>query len=162
MTTDIAAAQPLSPARRVPRWVWALLVLSLALNLMRSLRADPRQVPWPSIAMAGVLIGMLRATNTWDFPPYAAIVVMTMLLGSVHGVLRLDRRSIQTLIVCVVVFGVVTQVSFWPYLQRYQLFYTGVDPVRARTALSQYLTIHGLFLFLASSLLVWYLVRRPP
>ena len=136
-----------------------LAVLLVALNLMRSLRAAPHRVPWPSVAIAGVLIGMLRATNTWDFPPYAAIVVLALVLGSAHGLLRFERRSIQALVLSVLAFGIIVQLSFWPYLQRYQLFYTGVDPVRAKTALSQYLTIHGLFLFLAGSLLAWYLVR---
>jgi len=60
------------------------------------------------------------------------------------------------LIVSLLVFGVIFQLAFAPYLQRYQLFYTGVDPVKARTALSQFLTIHGLFLFLGGSLLAWY------
>jgi YYY domain-containing protein len=136
-----------------------LAVLLVALNLMRSLRAEPHRVPWPSVALAGVLIGMLRATNTWDFPPYAAIVVLALLLGGAHGLLRFERRSIQAVVLSLLAFGVIVQLSFWPYLQRYQLFYTGVDPVRAKTALSQYLTIHGLFLFLAGSLLAWYLVR---
>jgi len=134
-------------------------VLLVTLNIVRSLRSKPRRIPWPSIVGAGVLVGMLRATNTWDFPPYAAIVVLAVVLGAAHGLVRFDRRSIQTVVACVLIFGIVAQVSFWPYLQRYQLFYNGVDPVRAKTALSQYLTIQGLFLFLAGSLLAWYLVQ---
>jgi YYY domain-containing protein len=62
------------------------------------------------------------------------------------------------LIISLVVFGIIAQVAFAPYLQRYQLFYTGVDPVKAKTALSQFLTIHGLFFFLGGSLLAWYAV----
>jgi YYY domain-containing protein len=134
-------------------------VVIVVINLVRSLRAQPARLPWPSLAIAGVLVGMLRPTNTWDFPPYAALVGLGLVLGLLPGLVRLDRRAIQTLVVCGVVFGAVAQLSFWPYLQRYQLFYTGVDPVKARTALSQYLTIHGLFVFLGSSLLAWYLIR---
>src|SRR5262249_6786086 len=55
--------------------------------------------------------------------------------------------------------GVVFQLSFAPYLQRYQLFYNGVDPVKAKTALSQFLTIHGLFLYIGASLFACYLVQ---
>jgi YYY domain-containing protein len=133
-------------------------VLAIGLNVVRSLRADRGRVPWPSLVIGGVLVGMLRATNTWDFPPYAAIFGLCLVLGAAPGLLRLERRSMQTLVVCALVFGLVTQLSFWPYLQRYQLFYNGVDPVRARTALGQYLTIHGLFLFLGASLIAWYMV----
>ncbi|MDQ3809742.1 MAG: DUF2298 domain-containing protein, partial [Chloroflexota bacterium] len=134
-------------------------VLGVVVNLVRGLRAEPSRVPWPSLALAGLLVGMLRATNTWDFPPYAAIVLIGLVLGLAPGLLRLERRALQTLVVSALSFAVLVQLSFWPYLQRYQLFYAGVDAVRARTALHQYLTIHGLFLFLGCSLLVWYALR---
>lgn len=134
-------------------------VLVVVVNLVRSLRADPGRVPWASLAIGGVLVGMLRATNTWDFPPYAALVGLALVLGLLPGLLRVERRALQTLVVSGIVFGLVLQLSFWPYLQRYQLFYTGVDPVKARTALNQYLTIHGLFVLLGASLLAWYVVQ---
>ncbi|HEX8969204.1 MAG TPA: DUF2298 domain-containing protein, partial [Chloroflexota bacterium] len=126
-------------------------VLVLGLNVMRGLRDDVRRIPWPSLVMAGLLVAMLRATNTWDFPTYAAIVALVVVLGCLPGLWRLDRRAIQALIGSVVIFGATFQLAFAPYLQRYQLFYSGVDPVKARTALSQYLTIHGLFLFVGAS-----------
>jgi YYY domain-containing protein len=134
-------------------------VLLVGLNVMRSLRADSRRVPWPSLLIAGVLVAMLRATNTWDFPTYAAIVGLFLVLGCLPGLLRLDRRTMQALVVGAIVFGIVFQFSFAPYLQRYQLFYTGVDPVKVKTALSQYLTIHGLFLVVGGSLFAWYAVQ---
>jgi YYY domain-containing protein len=82
-----------------------------------------------------------------------------LVLGSLPGLLKVERSAIQTLVVSLLVFGVVTQLAFAPYLQRYQLFYTGVDPVKARTALSQFLTIFGLFLFVGGSLFAWYFVQ---
>jgi YYY domain-containing protein len=102
---------------------------------------------------------MLRATNTWDFPTYTAIVGLVLVLGSLPGLLRLERLAIQTLVISLLIFGVAFQFSFAPYLQRYQLFYNGVDPVKAKTALSQFLTIHGLFLYLGASLFAWYFVQ---
>ncbi|MBV9357210.1 MAG: hypothetical protein JO023_16995, partial [Chloroflexi bacterium] len=102
--------------------------------------------------------GMLRATNTWDFPTYTAVVCFALVLGLGPAILRGNARAVQTLVVSLVTVGALSQLLFWPYLQRYQLFYTGVDPVHARTALNQFLTIHGLLLFLGGSLLAWYLV----
>jgi YYY domain-containing protein len=134
-------------------------VLLIGLNLLRSLRFDPRRIPWAPLVMAGVLVSMLRATNTWDFPTYAAVVVLMLVLGSLPALLRLERQAVSTMIISLLVFGVIVQVAFMPYLQRYQLFYTGVDPVKARTALSQFLTIHGLFFYLGGSLLAWYAVQ---
>ena len=134
-------------------------VLLIGINLLRALRANPYRVPWIPLIVAGVLVSMLRATNTWDFPTYAAVVALMLVLGSLPALVRIERPAITTLIVSGLVFGVVLQVAFAPYLQRYQLFYTGVDPVKARTALSQFLTIHGLFFYLGGSLLAWYAIR---
>src|SRR2546425_7818440 len=104
-----------------------LAVLLVGVNLMRSLRRDPRIVPWPSLLLAGVLVAMLRATNTWDFPTYAAIVGLMLVLGAWRGLWRLERGRIQALVISLIVFGLAFQFSFAPYLQRYQLFYNGVD-----------------------------------
>ncbi len=134
-------------------------VLLVGLNLLRSLRDSPGRVPWAALVIAGALVAMLRATNTWDFPTYAAITCLLLLLGSLPRLLRFERSAIQTLIVSLLVFGVVSQLAFAPYLQRYQLFYTGVDPVKAKTALSQFLTIFGLPLFVGGSLFAWYFVQ---
>ncbi|GAC1315650.1 MAG: hypothetical protein NVSMB2_07660 [Chloroflexota bacterium] len=131
----------------------------IGLNLMRSLRARPTRPPWAAIVLAGVLVGMLRATNTWDFPTYSGVVAVCLSLGSLPFVLRVDRAATATLIVSLATFGALVQFSFAPYLSRYQLFYTGVEPVAARTALSQYLTIHGLFFFVGFSLLAWYVIQ---
>src|SRR5258708_39217344 len=53
-------------------------VLLVGVNLMRSLRDNPRRVPWAPLLIAGVLVAMLRATNTWYFPTYAAIVALVL------------------------------------------------------------------------------------
>src|SRR5438445_9612801 len=92
-----------------------LAVLVIGLNLMRSLRDNPRRVPWLSVLIGGVLVAMLRATNTWDFPTYAALVALMLVLGAWPGVVRLDRRLLQTLVVSLVAFGVVAQVPCAQY-----------------------------------------------
>lgn len=54
MTTDIMTAAP-TPKRRTPRWMWVLLILSLALNLL----------------IIGVICGSLWAVRRggfWDAP----------------------------------------------------------------------------------------------
>jgi YYY domain-containing protein len=136
-----------------------MAVLVLAFNLVRALRAKPARVPWGPLILTGLLVAVLRATNTWDFPTYAAVVVLALGLGALPGLLKVDRAAIRALLVSLAVFGALALVGAWPYLQRYQLFYTGVDAVGAKTALNQYLTVHGLFLFLGGSLFAWYFVQ---
>jgi uncharacterized membrane protein len=55
MTTDIAAAEPISPKRRTPRWLWTLLFLSLALNLL-------------IVGVVGGSIWAVRRGGFWDAP----------------------------------------------------------------------------------------------
>ncbi len=52
--TDIAAG-PVSPKRRTPRWIWVLLMLSLALNLL-------------IIGIVGGSIWAVRRGGFWDAP----------------------------------------------------------------------------------------------
>ncbi len=133
--------------------------VAVALNALRAARRAPDRVPWPSVAWAALLVGMLRVTNTWDMPTYGGLAAVALGLGFLPGLVRLRRGSLQALAASLVVLAAGSQALFWPYAQRYQLFYTGVEPIEAKTALSQYLTIYGLPLFLAGSLLAWYGVR---
>jgi uncharacterized membrane protein len=55
MTTDIAASPPLPPKRRTPRWIWALLILSLALNLL-------------IVGVVGGSVWAVRRGGYWDAP----------------------------------------------------------------------------------------------
>ena len=41
----------------------------------------------------GVLVAMLRATNTWDFPTYAAVTGLMLVLGSLPSLRKLERRA---------------------------------------------------------------------
>jgi uncharacterized membrane protein len=57
MSTGNAAAEAVSVTRRVPRWMWTLLILSLALNLL----------------IAGIVMGSMWAVRRggyWDAPMF--------------------------------------------------------------------------------------------
>ncbi len=147
-----------------------LAILLVALNLLRSARADARRVPWGSLVWGALLLGVLRATNTWDVPTYLAVVLVALALGWLPALRQGHGFAIRALVVSAAVVVVGSQLAILPFLQRYQLFYTGVEPIRVKTALAQYLTIHGLFVFLSGSLLALYAaqawrrvaaVRRP-
>jgi uncharacterized membrane protein len=55
MTTEIAADEPFAPKRRTPRWIWALLVVSLAINLL-------------IVGVVGGSIWAVRRGGYWDAP----------------------------------------------------------------------------------------------
>ncbi|MGC9348100.1 MAG: DUF2298 domain-containing protein, partial [Anaerolineae bacterium] len=67
-----------SAARRLPEQVWKRFC-----SWMRAM------LPYPmlSLPLAGLVIGSLRATNTWDYPTYLALATASYLIGVVSTVL---------------------------------------------------------------------------
>lgn len=139
-------------------------VLAVALNAARS-RADLRATSpaspaylkvrklLPMAALLGLLIGTLRATNTWDFPIYFLAAALGLSLAVRPR--AWNRWRSEAAAAGLLVGGVfaLSTLLFAPYLSHYQLFYTGFDPAPAATAIGQFLTIHGLSLFLVVSAL---------
>jgi YYY domain-containing protein len=68
------------------------------------------------------------------------------------GTRDLPRASLIVGLSAVSLF-VTSSFLYQPYLQRYQLFYSGVEPVSAHTAVSQWVTIQGVWLFILASYL---------
>lgn len=152
-----------------------LLVCGLAVEVVRSaawrrwlytagpLARPPLAALGRYLALAGVLglgVGALRATNTWDFPTYTAVALAAFAV--LFRPLRSDQLGRATFAVAIsgaLVVGAST-LLFAPYLAHYRLFYSGVEPSGARTALGQFLTINGVWLFFLTSWLLLELGRR--
>ena len=154
-----------------------LMVLGLSVEVMRSDRLrgvvrGPFSPAWPRrsdlvrfvglLLLLGLGVGALRATNTWDFPTYLAVVLLA--LACLLRPLGNHNHSplvgpILALFLGGLVFGA-SSLLFAPYVGRYQLFYSGVDPAPARTLIWQFLTINGLWIFALASYFVLELRRR--
>ncbi|HNB51000.1 MAG TPA: DUF2298 domain-containing protein [Anaerolineales bacterium] len=114
-----------------------------------------------SFLLAGIAIGALRPTNTWDFPTYLALGV----IGWLYAVWRGDQRegllpaSLVRLIKAVVGTGVLVLLAvtlYQPFMDWYALGYTKVVVWEGtHTPLNAYLVHWGLFLFLIVSWMVW-------
>jgi YYY domain-containing protein len=63
-----------------------LFSLGLALHLART-----RRLHWATLALTGLVIGALRATNTWDYPTYLVLGLMALGLGAWQ--IRVSKRS---------------------------------------------------------------------
>jgi YYY domain-containing protein len=127
---------------------------------MRQLRIEDVSRFAALLVLVALLVGALRATNTWDFPTYLAVV----LLGLACLFRPLASRDLVPALLATSASGAAVYLAsgllFAPYLARYQLFYAGVEPVNAHTLLWQFLTINGLFVFALASYLSFG-VRRP-
>ncbi len=99
-----------------------------------------------SMALAGLVVGLVRATNTWDFPLVAGTVALAALLAALNGGSR--RVCAATAAVAAIVV-----VGVWsPYTDRGLVFDSGLDRSLATTPWSSWLLQFGLFA--AASLLV--------
>jgi YYY domain-containing protein len=105
------------------------------------------------VVLAGFLVGMLRATNTWDFPTYLALATLAMGIGHYRQVGRLDARVVAWTAAAGAGIAATATLLYQPYLRHYELFYVGVDPIGRSTSLLQFLTIFGLFFFVLGALL---------
>jgi YYY domain-containing protein len=101
--------------------------------------------------MLGVGIGLIRMTNTWDFPLAAGVAVATAALALV------SRVSWRRLVVPVLALGFVVLIVWSPYIRRGQVFDSGFDPAVLRTPPSSWLRQFGLFAVISTMVLVMHL-----
>lgn len=129
-------------------------------------RALPR--PLPTFVLAGLVTGALRATNTWDWPTYLALMSVGLLLNLYK---TLSDRSADHLAVSTspalanvetvpqkplfpfdklltpILFVLLGELLFRPYVVNYITAYTAFDLWKgSRTTLGSYLIMHGQFL----------------
>jgi YYY domain-containing protein len=151
----------------------SLLVLAIALAVIKS-RGGWVKNGLLTLLVAGLAIGVLRPTNTWDYYTYLAVgcVVIAYSLWShfmdeatltFPGISLpfLDqfsfniKRFVRTTI-GVIALAFLSWILFLPYIQWYGQGYSHIDIWHgSHTPLSAYLTHWGLFLFVIVSWMVW-------
>ncbi|CAN5571658.1 hypothetical protein BH23CHL5_BH23CHL5_02520 [soil metagenome] len=131
-----------------------------------------RDLPWASImqrtgliVVAALITGALYPLNTWDYPTYLLIVGGSLFLLDALGSATaakatglLDWRISFAIARCsalstgaVILLG---RLIFWPYFSNYQPQHTGFEPWMERSTPSQYMIIHGLWLFIIGSFVI--------
>ncbi|MBI4233365.1 MAG: glycosyltransferase family 39 protein [Chloroflexi bacterium] len=135
-----------------------LTLLSVGLSLNALLLARSRagwRIYLPALALLALALGALPATNIWDYPVYLGLA-----LGAVIAAESLRGASpFEALLMRVLVLGgllvALSILFFYPYHARLFTAYKGIVRSETQTAFPQYLAIHGLFLFLVISLLLY-------
>jgi len=154
-----------------------LLGLATALSLVRLCSAgllapgcaeDSEPSPWRIslaelllIALFGLVLGALRATNTWDFPTYALVGLAAIAVseGSRRSRVpfpaqpdeRLEflLRSVVAVIWRTLILLLVATIAWYPYTKYFATAYAGLQPWKdATTKIGDYLTVWGFFLVL--------------
>lgn len=123
-----------------------------------------------TIALIGLYVGMLRATNTWDWITFMVLggvgLVFAWWLAQVERhpersvFARFSRRSLLEFTGYVGGFVAFSFIAVLPFTQWYASSYNTVLPWSGnKTPFWAYLDIHGLFIFLVVSLLIWETAR---
>ncbi len=113
-----------------------------------------------SIFFGGLLFGALGPTNMADYPVYWALGA----LGTVYSVLLFRRKLnlpsvLEALIMAVFLIGL-ANLLFQPFHDAYAQGYTNLEAWQgSKTSLVDYVTVHGLFLFMISTWLIWESIR---
>ena len=134
-----------------------ITLLALAWGIAWLLSAEekrPRR--WADILMTffvgGIIYGALRPTNTWDFPVYWVLGIMALAYAVWLRYRRLNWQQLLEMLVSVIALIALAQFLYQPYHAWY-----GQGYLSARiwdgslTPLMDYVTIHGLFLFILIS-----------
>ena len=141
--------------------VFLALAWALAVIYSKAFRGASRwQVAW-SFVFAGVAIGALRLTNTWDLPAYLALGVVALIYavlryaGESEGRPGWQRKLIWVLGGITALVGL-TFVLYQPYAAAYGLPYSEIMLWKGtHTPITSYFVHWGLFLFLIVFWMGW-------
>ncbi|MFN8447242.1 MAG: DUF2298 domain-containing protein [Anaerolineae bacterium] len=146
-----------------------LAVVALVLNEILMAGSERRR-RWQLLlgsVLLGIYVGLLRATNTWDWITYILLGVIGLafawwLAGDREhlGTARFTRRRMIDLAWYVGGFVIASFAAALPYSLWFATIYSSVRPwTDGKTPIWAYFDIHGLFIFLVVSLLTWETAR---
>lgn len=112
------------------------------------------------LMIGALILGALRPTNTWDFPVYWGIGALAVLYAAWLYFKRIDFRTVAIGLLAVGVLLALAQVLYQPYHAWYGQGYQSAQLWKgSRTPLIDYLTVHGVFLFLFVAWMVYETIK---
>ena len=133
-----------------------LLALGLAVNVALARPAGPaetggegqplrRLLPVVGLALLALAVGALYPTNSWDYPTYLGIAVISLAVP-VFLAGRTTRRDVLALGLKAATVVALSYLLYLPFHSGFQSFYSGVKPHSDHSSINAYLMIHGLLL----------------
>ncbi len=133
---------------------FTLLALGLAVSLLVGLRGSSRWWLAATGTALAVAVGALWAINSWDYPTYILLAVLLIGVG-VWLARGSPRWKLGTFLALAVGVGTVSILAFGPFHTNYHPFPTGIVVNKWQTPILHFLGIHGLFVFLMVSFLMY-------
>lgn len=141
-----------------------LQLLALAWLLAEILGAGIFQRPtWVAVlatTFGALVVGLLYATNTWDWVTYMILALAGLTFAAFLRGGKWSRRPLLRWLGQLGYFVAAQQVFGLPFRSFFATGYSSASPFLGnKTPLWAYFDIHGVFLFILFSLLVWQTVR---
>ncbi len=116
-----------------------------------------------TVIFGGLVIGTLQATNTWDWLTYLLLGILSLLFAIFMRRQRFGRRTALSWAGQVGGFLVAQAFFALPFTAFWATSYLSDNAFKSfdgsKTPIWAYLDIHGIFIFIIVSLLVWQTVR---
>lgn len=133
------------------------------LSLLRSsFRYLWRRLDWGMLLgwlVWALALGALWPTNSWDWPAYAGLSGLILLIVWVR---RYGKQGIVPALLAALALAAGSLVLYWPFIRYYAAIYVGFgwSLARTHTVLGEFIEVWGFFLFLAITLLLILLARQ--
>ena len=133
---------------------FTLLVIGLGLSLVVGLRSNGYLWALVTAAALALALGSLWVINSADYPSY---LLLTLALLALALYFRPGRPSSRLLMFVGLASGVaaVSILAFLPFHEYNQAFATSLEASKWQTPVERFLGIHGLFLFVIATFLVY-------
>ncbi|MDE2802152.1 MAG: DUF2298 domain-containing protein, partial [Chloroflexota bacterium] len=139
----------------------ALLAVGLCLNVVLLSHRGVARWRFPlALALLALTVGALAAANTWDFPVYLALGAASIVVGQWLANRRVTRPLLHRTTGLLALFIALSFLFWLPFHLRLVNGFPGLGFAPATTPIGQYIAIHGLFLYVAVTLLAVEAVPR--
>ena len=138
---------------------FTLLAVGLAFSLLVGLSQAVRG--WWLVLTASALAvsaGSLWAINSWDYPAYTLLALL-LIGGGVYLGRGMPLAKVALFLALATGVVVLSIVAFLPFHTNYHPYPAGLVVSKWQTPLHNYLGIHGLFIFVSATFVI-YLLRR--
>lgn len=134
-----------------------VLVLGMAAAILSEHRTETTQPRLPTIGrvlLLGLALGAMACINTWDVPTYAMVILLALLLRE-YSVQRrgwlLPYAAVKRLVVQMAGIAASAYLFYLPFYLHFQSFVSGTGTVKQADKLGDYVTLFGIWLFIAVS-----------
>ncbi len=139
---------------------FTLLALAWAVSYLLAARVEApkrRWLEWGAVwVIGGLALGLARATNTWDYPLFLALGALAVIAGEWARQPKLSRALLFSIAWRVALLLVLELIFYHPFDQYFAAAYSEVKRWEGHSIpIAAYLYIHGLFLFILTTFLLW-------